>query len=357
MKNKKILFFLGVIVVLSLFVYSERLPVNNSDLNNWGITINGYMLKEHTGNGTHGNMTAQSLNVSGNVNLATSSGNVGIGKQTSGTKLDVLGGINASTLNIFGNVNLATSSGNVGIGTTAPAYKLDVSSATGATNVRVNTGDASTAGLILKNSLREWQVSVSGSGDGLRILDTAGGTTPIFIANGASTQSFNIMTNNKIGIGVASPTNTISINGDSARTFWIERHTTANTAGNNLTIESGGAKSASTDKTGGDLVLKSGVATGTGTSKITFKTHPAGSTGTTDTTDTTAMTILGSGNVGIGTTSPQTKLEVSGDALRLNFTNGCQGTCSKGTIAWNESNNKMCVCVATDTWYYANLTA
>src|SRR3990167_7499894 len=129
MKNIKtilnITFLIAIISLILMFgINAERLPTINSDPNNWGTILNNYLLREHTGNGTHGNMTAQSLNVSGNVNLATSSGNVGIGKQTSGTKLDVLGGINASTLNISGNVNLATSSGNVGIGTTRPIYKL-----------------------------------------------------------------------------------------------------------------------------------------------------------------------------------------------------------------------------------------
>ena len=66
--------------------------------------------------------------------------------------------------------------------------------------------------------------------------------------------------------------------------------------------------------------------------------------------------VNGSNNVGIGTSNPQNNLEIAG-SVRFNSTNGCQGTCNKGAIAWNESNNKICVCVATNTWYYANLTA
>ena len=33
---------------------------------------------------------------------------------------------------------------------------------------------------------------------------------------------------------------------------WMERHTTANTAGNTLTVQAGGATSGATDKAGGD---------------------------------------------------------------------------------------------------------
>ncbi|MBI2650740.1 hypothetical protein HYX04_05530, partial [Candidatus Woesearchaeota archaeon] len=65
--------------------------------------------------------------VAHNTYLATSSGNkVGIGKTNPATELDVAGGINASTLNISGNAYLATQSGNVGIGTTSPNIKLEV---------------------------------------------------------------------------------------------------------------------------------------------------------------------------------------------------------------------------------------
>ena len=41
-----------------------------------------------------------------------------------------------------------------------------------------------------------------------------------------------------------------------------KRHTTADTAGNNLTIQAGGATSGATDKTGGTLILSPGIATG-----------------------------------------------------------------------------------------------
>lgn len=131
---------------------------------------------------------------------------------------------------------------------------------------------------------------------------------------GADTGLFWDNTNKRLGFGTAAPSYIVSFEGNTTQTVGMERHTIANTAGNSLTVLAGGATSGATDKNGGDLVLSSGTASGTGTSKIEFKTHPAGTTGTADTTATTAMTILGSGNVGIGTGSPSHQLDVRGSS-------------------------------------------
>lgn len=123
----------------------------------------------------------------------------------------------------------------------------------------------------------------------------------------------------KIGIGTTSPTNILSFGGNSARTFWMERHTTADTAGNGLTVEGGGATAGATDKAGGNLVLKSGVATGTGISDVVLQAHPAGVTGTVDTTATEVLRLKGNGSIVVpvtitapGTTGNQTINKAAG---------------------------------------------
>jgi len=94
-----------------------------------------------------------------------------------------------------------------------------------------------------------------------------------------------------VGIGTTNPTNLLSLGGNSARTFWMERHTTANTAGNTLTIQAGGATAAATDKAGGNLILAPGLSTGTGNNQILLKTSTPGSTGTADNALATRITL------------------------------------------------------------------
>lgn len=114
----------------------------------------------------------------------------------------------------------------------------------------------------------------------------------------------------------------MTLNGDlnfgpeANRQVIVGRRTTT-AAGSLLTLQAGGARSGQTDLAGGELRLSSGIATGTGSSFMSFYTTTAGTTGTTDRTPTEKMRILANGNVGIGTTSPGEKLDINGN---LRFT-------------------------------------
>jgi len=161
----------------------------------------------------------------------------------------------------------------------------------------------------------------TGSAAALKVEDSAGNTNVLVVDTA----------NGRVGIGTAAPTNLLSLGGTAARTIWMERNTTAATAGQGLTVHSGGAIAGTADLAGGNLTLSSGISTGTGSSNIYFNTATAGATGATDRTPDTKMTILGSGFVGIGDTTPDAKLDIDststtgGDFLITNTGVGTTG--------------------------------
>jgi len=139
---------------------------------------------------------------------------------------------------------------------------------------------------------------VSNGGSGASTTFTAGsvvfvGASGVYSQNNAN--FFWDNSNTRLGLLTASPTNVLSFGGNAARTVWMERHTTSNTAGNNLTIQSGGAASGATDKNGGSLILSAGTSTGSGSSVVIFNTAPAGTSGTTDRSPVEAGRITDAG--------------------------------------------------------------
>ncbi|NBX67154.1 MAG: hypothetical protein EBQ96_09180 [Proteobacteria bacterium] len=106
---------------------------------------------------------------------------------------------------------------------------------------------------------------------------------------------------------------------------------TANTAGVNFTIAG-----------------SQGTGTGAGGS-ILFRTAPAGSTGSTQNALATAMTILGNGNVGIGSTNPDYKLRLqttAGDIAA--FTGTTLNAAGVGIYAGSTNNNWRGIDIGTN---------
>ena len=229
--------------------------------------------------------------------LGTGTGDSSIAFQTgttlgTGTTLQTM----STKMTILGN-------GNVGIGTTDPsAGKLEITGNLGFSN----------DGSFPERAIR-W------GGDNVRIVGKANSYLNFYAGSGGELGI--TIKNGNVGLGTTNPTNLLSLGGASARTIWMERNTTAATAGQGLTLASGGAFSTGTDLAGGDLLLKSGISTGTGSSALRFFTATAGTTGSGDNTPTEKLTILGNGNVGIGTTNPGEKLNVYGtdNKLRLSY--------------------------------------
>ena len=85
MKTKKIILFVVMLAVMSLFVSSARLPVVDSDLDNWGTILNNYLRISH--------------DVDGSINTSTNAifnSNVGIGTNSPNEKLVIVGKISVT---------------------------------------------------------------------------------------------------------------------------------------------------------------------------------------------------------------------------------------------------------------------
>jgi hypothetical protein len=146
-----------------------------------------------------------------------------------------------------------------------------------------------------------------------------------FVTKTNNTEKTRVTSAGNFGIGTATPTTILSANGNVAQIFGLERITGAPNTGSNLTIRAGGAGAGQNNKTGGDLYLNSGISTGTGTSNIYMQTATAGASGSTDNTQTTKMTVLGNGNVGVGTTAPAQLLETMNGKVFINNNNNTSG--------------------------------
>lgn len=123
----------------------------------------------------------------------------------------------------------------------------------------------------------------------------------------------------KLGVGIATPTNDLSFANDAVKKIWIE-NTATDVVGRDLTVAAGGtvAGTSVADRNGGSNIIQAGLGTGTGTSSIVFQNGTTLTTGNTLQTMSTKMTLLGSGNLGVGTASPLVRLHVATTTANAN---------------------------------------
>jgi len=284
-------------------------------------------------------------------------GNTGIGTTSPGTKLGIVGGVGVGTTDSFANAAIAANNlavqGNVGIGTTSPLGSLDVRSG----NVGIGTTMAATQKLDIQGNMRltgalydtnneagtSTQI-LSSTGSGVDWVDIgtigiSGTGTTNYIPRWASSSS---LTNSSIyddgtnvGIGTTVPATSLHVASDSTsstRGITFTQSGTIHSAKMVFQKSRGTVASPSTVATS-DYVSSFGFAPYTTTSgfiqtagfgsyvdgTVTSTTAPTSIyfyTGSTENlaplTSGTRMYINSSGNIGMGTTTPQSLLDIEG---------------------------------------------
>ena len=282
-----------------------------------------------------------------NVLVINGSGSVGIGTAAPASKLHVYNGeaiiatstdglkLSYSVGNSSGIIDTAFSDnnlefrtngtakmwiangGNVGIGTTSPGYKLDVAGDFRSTgNIRSNNGTV--------DNILSWTSEPAG------VVGTLSNHPEAFWTNGS--EKMRITASGKVGIGTTNPTQRLSVAGNtdlgnSVGSTLSSTHTTkisgyamrydaSNRYGNYgvLILNSDSGWTASARK----FMLTSGLNTNKFAiiRSVDADTDPSFGDGGAISSGTADFVITNSGNIGIGTTNPNEKLDVAG-AVRM----------------------------------------
>jgi|GEM_PF-5493257 len=278
-----------------------------------------------------GNTQAQSINntsFTGAGTLSTSTGTFDVGFNSN--NYAAMGFLSTPKAAIFGNLDYSdilfsiyngtstnneymriTKTGNVGIGTSSPGVfagtdKLLVNSVSaGDTQIRLGSAGNGvySSSLMYNNSSGEFRISQNDGGSGMT-----------FYTSIPSTEKMRIQTNGNIGIGTTSPTKLLELYGSEINTTPF----TNSISGIKINNDYGGALYSGADlifggHNGDRIAGIEGMTTGynSGLNKfggsLLFGTNPA-----TGGESVERMRITDAGNVGIGTTSPNLKLDVNG---------------------------------------------
>ena len=269
--------------------YGENTQGNTDNLINFFAEYRNYTSTNAVTLNHHAGLKVQSLGVGG---LATVTNNYGVYLDvgTAATNNYGVYQAGASVKNFF--------QGNVGIGTTSPSEKLDV-----AGNISVYNSYAAGASLFLNHSNQYSSSIIKSIADTIDSQDS-GSSMLRFYTNDNSTTSptvaldltseSNAIFYGKVGIGTTSPSEKLDVAGNTiVRGDIVSRDTYPSIYVDHSGTAMGGIRADATNK----LELKTLT-----TAPLSFQVNSS-----------EKMRIQTNGNVGIGTTSPSSKLQVSAD--------------------------------------------
>ena len=256
--------------------------------------------------------------------------------------------------------------GSIGIGTTNPATKLDVQ---GTIKLGTGTCGASTQGSLqfsggniqFCNTSNAWTtLSAGGSGDVVRggntqssgtmvigtndayplALETSGSVRMLFDTNGSAGMGANAG-DPTIALGYNTATRTFSVTGDGTGVNSYGNVVVANSNGSVGGYEKlGNFDFAHSQNLGNKLVARITASTNGNSTvngyggEIAFHTKDDNAT-----TVSEKMRILSTGNIGIGTTNPATKLDVNGS---IKLGTGTCGASTQGSLQFSGGNIQFC---------------
>lgn len=210
--------------------------------------------------------------------------------------------------------------GNVGIGTTAPVIPLTVVANSSALGIGITTNSATVAGVAALNFYTQ-----ASRGLGSQIVGSNASTGGlIFYTNAGLTESMRMLSNGNVGIGITAPTKKLWVESTTSDAIWLKGNTSGSspfvasyiTAESNISARGRGLFMPSTATEANSSwfvgVPYTGDATGPGFQIGCSSIHTSETAGGPYVTASAKIFIQPSGNTGIGTITPASKLDVEG---------------------------------------------